>query len=83
MNSISQECQQLKNDYDHCFNKWFRDKFLRGVKEDECKELFKAYQVCVKKGIREKGINLEEVERNILGTEHEKTTPPPKDGHWW
>ena len=52
MNSISQDCQQLKTDYDVCFNKWFREKFLKGSKKDDCAELFKSYQNCVKVNLR-------------------------------
>jgi len=49
MNSISSDCQDLKNQYDTCFNRWFRDKFLKGHVEDAaCSELFKSYQLCVK-----------------------------------
>lgn len=48
MNSVGKECQDLKQEYDECFNKWFADSFLKGKKDDPCSELFKAYQACVK-----------------------------------
>ena len=37
MNSIGEECNELKQSYDACFNVWFAEKFLRqgGVKKDQ------------------------------------------------
>ena len=48
MESISTDCQQLKREYDTCFNAWFKDSFLKGKSEDTCAPLFKVYQTCVK-----------------------------------
>ena len=48
MNSIGEDCQDLKTAYDHCFNKWFSKQFLKGNRKDPCKELFNVYQNCVK-----------------------------------
>ena len=48
MNSISEECQELKNQYDACFNKWFREKFLKGDTNNTCCDIFVKYQNCVK-----------------------------------
>jgi TRIAP1/MDM35 family protein len=48
MNSISAECQELKEKYDDCFNKWFSEKFLKGYTKDDCAPLFEVYQNCVK-----------------------------------
>jgi len=49
MNSISPDCQELKVKYDACFNKWFKEKFLRGQSDDTtCSALFDSYQSCVK-----------------------------------
>ena len=42
------ECQELKRQYDECFNNWFAEKFLKGIKDDSCEGLFKVYQECVK-----------------------------------
>ena len=41
LNSISPECQELKVQYDTCFNRWFiNDKFLKGQTDDKsCAEL--------------------------------------------
>lgn len=49
MNSIGEECTDLKKKYDDCFNSWFSDKFLRGNNDDSaCADIFKVYQDCVK-----------------------------------
>lgn len=49
MNSISPECQELKVQYDVCFNRWFKEKFLKGHTDDtSCADLFASYQSCVK-----------------------------------
>jgi TRIAP1/MDM35 family protein len=50
MNSIHKDCQELKEKYDACFNEWFKEKFLKGAKEDVCAPIFKDYQACVKVG---------------------------------
>jgi TRIAP1/MDM35 family protein len=48
MNSIGEDCNELKNKYDSCFNNWFSEKFLRGSTDDSvCQPLFKVYQKCV------------------------------------
>lgn len=49
MNSIGENCNDLKREYDECFNSWFAEKFLRGHTNDSvCAPLFKIYQHCVK-----------------------------------
>ena len=50
MNSVGQECSDLKHTYDTCFNKWFAEKFLKGLAEEDsdCSNIFTAYQSCVK-----------------------------------
>ena len=32
MNSLDPECNELKKKYDSCFNLWFTEKFLKGMK---------------------------------------------------
>lgn len=52
MNSIDDECTELKKRYDTCFNTWFKDEYLTGRSgNDPCANLFKDYQACVKKAI--------------------------------
>lgn len=49
MNSIGENCNELKKQYDACFNNWFAEQFLRGSTNDQaCAPLFKVYQQCVK-----------------------------------
>lgn len=48
MNSIGKSCNDIKHEYDECFQMWFRDKFLKGkMNDDVCEPLFKMYQQCV------------------------------------
>ena len=48
MNSISEECNDLKKSYDACFNSWYTEKFLQGETSSEpCRELFESYRACV------------------------------------
>lgn len=75
MNSISPECQELKEKYDACFNKWFSEKFLKGNTKDECSGLFEVYQECVKKAVKDHKIDLWELEKPVLGTDKEKKDP--------
>ena len=49
MNSVSETCSKLKQEYDSCFNTWFTEKFLRGDNSnDVCGPLFQVYRDCVK-----------------------------------
>lgn len=75
MNSLGAECQELKSSYDKCFNEWFSEEFLKGKKTDPCSALFKTYQSCVKKAIKDKDIDLWEIEKDVLGTANEKKPP--------
>ena len=48
MNSVGEECNDLKKEYDACFNVWYTDHFLKGdYKSDPCSELLKTYRTCV------------------------------------
>ncbi|KAK8406676.1 hypothetical protein O3P69_007328 [Scylla paramamosain] len=78
MNSVGQECSDLKQTYDTCFNKWFAEKFLKGLAEEDqdCNNIFTAYQSCVKKALKSQNISLTEVEKDVLGTSEENRTPP-------
>ncbi|KAK4872918.1 hypothetical protein RN001_014947 [Aquatica leii] len=71
MNSIANECQNLKEEYDACFNLWFCEHFLKGKTDDSmCAPLFKAYQECVKKALKDKSIEIEDVEQNAVASEN-------------
>lgn len=79
MNSIGPECNDLKKEYDACFNVWYSESFLKGqYKADPCSELLKSYRSCVLKAIKERNIDLSDIEANIIGTEKEKQPPPEK-----
>ena len=58
MNSVGEDCNKLKKEYDQCFDYWFTNKFLRGINEDNCQQLFKQYQQCVLNAIKSKKIDL-------------------------
>jgi len=80
MNSIGPECNELKSKYDSCFNVWFSERFLKGDTSDSmCKPLFVLYQECVRKAIKDQHINLEEIDKQVLGTDQEKK-PPQEEG---
>lgn len=76
MNSIGKDCNELKRRYEECFNSWFADKFLKGVKEQDCSLLFTLYQNCVKKAISDQKIELWEIDKHVLGTDNEAKVPP-------
>ncbi len=49
MNSIQNECTELKHKYDACYTVWFTDRFLKGDTNDEmCAPFFAMYQQCLK-----------------------------------
>ncbi|KAK7088072.1 hypothetical protein V1264_022040 [Littorina saxatilis] len=75
MNSVGDECLELKKAYEECFNKWFSEKFLKGQTEDTCAPMFRVYQDCVKKAVKERKLDLWELEKSVLGTEKEKKVP--------
>ncbi|KAK4872891.1 hypothetical protein RN001_014920 [Aquatica leii] len=79
MNSIGEQCKKFKDDYDACFNAWFSDKFLKGETNNSlCEPLFKVYQECVKKVMKEQNIELQEIEKDLLGTNSERKPPSKK-----
>ncbi|EDW61054.2 TP53-regulated inhibitor of apoptosis 1 [Drosophila virilis] len=73
MNSIGDDCNELKKQYDACFNNWFSERFLKGETDDSvCAPIFKVYQECVKRAMREQKIELREIETDYsTGTEYD------------
>uniref|UniRef100_UPI00358ECC1C TP53-regulated inhibitor of apoptosis 1 n=1 Tax=Myxine glutinosa TaxID=7769 RepID=UPI00358ECC1C len=61
MNSVGEECTELKRQYDVCFNRWFSQVFLkgRGQSSEPCPEIYRKYRDCVQKAIKRKEIPLE------------------------
>ncbi|XP_023934804.1 TP53-regulated inhibitor of apoptosis 1 [Bicyclus anynana] len=77
MNSIGEECTELKKKYDDCFNSWFSERFLKGDHDDSvCAGIFKIYQECVKKAMKQQNIDFKEIDKDVLGTESEFKVPP-------
>ena len=74
MESIDAKCQKLKDDYDKCFNQWFK-KYLRGVPGNECRGLAQKYQACVRGAIAEQMIDINAADEFVLGTDKEKKPP--------
>jgi len=80
MNSLDPECNDLKTKYDSCFNLWFTEKFLKGdTNDDMCAPLFVVYRDCVREAIKKQNINLNEVDKTVLGTPAEKQAPNPEE----
>ncbi|KAH6567416.1 hypothetical protein BASA50_011355 [Batrachochytrium salamandrivorans] len=52
MASLSPECDELKQQYDACFNKWYSEKFLKGDRKPSCDAIFQQYRDCVWKAIK-------------------------------
>jgi len=49
MSSVGEDCNELKQQYDACFNSWFSERFLKGQMDDSaCAPIFRVYQECVK-----------------------------------
>lgn len=63
MNSVSKDCQRLKELYDSCFNQWFSEKFLHGETDDiACVPIYKQYQQCVQEAIKKLRIDVPQIE---------------------
>ncbi|XP_017078091.1 TP53-regulated inhibitor of apoptosis 1-like [Drosophila eugracilis] len=63
MSSVGEDCNELKQQYDACFNSWFSERFLKGQTDDSaCTPIFRVYQECVKRAIKEKKIDLREID---------------------
>ncbi|XP_017148865.1 TP53-regulated inhibitor of apoptosis 1-like [Drosophila miranda] len=75
MNSIGEDCNELKKQYDACFNSWFSERFLKGhTDESACAPIFRVYQDCVKRAMREQKIELREIGTEYTtNSEYEKT----------
>ncbi|CAH2048541.1 unnamed protein product, partial [Iphiclides podalirius] len=77
MNSIGEECTDLKKKYDDCFNSWFSERFLKGDHDDSvCAGIFKVYQECVKNAMKQQNIDFKEIDKEVLGTDNEFKVPP-------
>ena len=64
MDSIDSSCNEVKQNYDNCFNKWYTDKYLAGKfepGEEPCSDLFKKYKLCLDEALKLKKIDPEEL----------------------
>lgn len=49
LNSFHPECNDLKQQYDQCFNVWFTEQYMNGhYNNNKCQKIFEAYTECVK-----------------------------------
>lgn len=49
LNSFHPECNDLKYQYDQCFNVWFTEHYMNGhYNNHECQKVFELYTECVK-----------------------------------
>jgi len=49
LNSFHPECNDLKHQYDQCFNEWFTEHYMNGrYKNNACQHIFEMYTSCVK-----------------------------------
>ncbi|KAK2763799.1 Mitochondrial distribution and morphology protein 35 [Arachnomyces sp. PD_36] len=83
--SLAPECNEIKEQYDSCFLKWYSEKYLRDSSSaDECGQLFKKYRKCMEKTLKERGIDtmLEEARKSNKdnGMEPPKKTSVPSPG---
>ncbi|KAH8233573.1 TP53-regulated inhibitor of apoptosis 1-like [Drosophila bipectinata] len=76
MNSIGEDCNELKKQYDACFNSWFSERFLKGQTDDSsCAPIFRVYQECVKRAMKEQKIELREIETEFTtSSEYENSS---------
>eukprot|EP00040_Diaphanoeca_grandis_P022559 m.121572 g.121572 ORF g.121572 m.121572 type:complete len:138 (+) comp28864_c0_seq2:235-648(+) len=60
--SLIPQCTEIKHTYDECFNKWYRDSFIKGIttNPDPCTDIFKEYQDCFKMHSGSLKLNLED-----------------------
>lgn len=56
--SFAPECTELKHKYDHCFNQWYSEKFLKGKGiHNECEDFWEDYNECIMAHMKKQGID--------------------------
>ncbi|AFZ79663.1 hypothetical protein BEWA_025120 [Theileria equi strain WA] len=50
-----ENCKHLKELYDQCFNRWFKNDFLKGNFTDKCNIKLKDYRACLKEYFSKNG----------------------------
>ncbi|CDI78885.1 hypothetical protein, conserved [Eimeria acervulina] len=56
MREAMDTCSGLKEQYDRCFNHWYRRHFLRGDMSRNCFHLFADYRLCISEELKRKGL---------------------------
>lgn len=55
--SFAPECNELKQEYDTCFNSWYSEKFLKGKStQNECEGFWDKYQECLNVHLAKQGV---------------------------
>ncbi|XP_025405619.1 TP53-regulated inhibitor of apoptosis 1-B-like [Sipha flava] len=66
LDSFHPKCNDLKYQYDQCFNVWFTEHYMNGhYNNQECQKVFELYTECVKHGMKEYGIQYEQTSLNL------------------
>lgn len=50
-------CGGLKEQYDRCFNHWYRHHFLRGDLNNNCTHFFEDYRACLLEELQQKALD--------------------------
>jgi len=81
MESYAEECNELKLAYSNCFKKWLHEEYLPLSEKENpkkevlnkfppgfepCKDLFVPYNRCLMKALTRDGVDLEQVEENLI-----------------
>lgn len=55
--SFAPECNELKQQYDTCFNAWYSEKFLKGKGlTNECESFWDKYKECLEVNLQKQGV---------------------------
>lgn len=55
--SFAPECNDLKQQYDTCFNRWYSEEFLKGKSlENPCESFWDEYKACIDLHLAKQGI---------------------------
>jgi len=73
MDSFHAPCNQIKDEYQKCFSSWFTECYMKGDYDDKrCAKKFEQYQKCLREGMQVQALDIEDVLKPYLGTEHMK-----------
>ncbi|VVC41007.1 Mitochondrial distribution/morphology family 35/apoptosis,DNA repair protein, Swi5 [Cinara cedri] len=73
LNSFHPDCNNLKQQYDQCFNLWFTEHYMNGHYDNsDCQKVFENYTDCVKRGMKEYGLQYDQMSILNFGINQEK-----------